>query len=905
VSTEPRRRALLVATEQYDDEGLQELRAPCGDVEELAEVLAHPDIGAFDVEEVLNQPKAVLEEAIEDFFDDARTDDLLLLYLSCHGVLSPNRELYFAAVNTKLKRLRATGIADTFVNGVMQHSRSQRIVLMLDCCHSGAFGRNLVGKGGPQGDLATRFDGRGRVTLTASTALEYAFEEGHNDPLTPGGSVFTRVLVEGLRTGAADRNNDGHVSLDELYEYVFDGVRERTPHQNPELTGSVRGDIYIARSPNALVALPQDIQAALDSPTPKIRVGATEHLGVLAAGRDAALARAARAALEALVEDDSRSVSAAASAALGATPPAPAAPPPPIVEPAAPRAEPVAAPAAEGLHDGVTRGREKLAAHRPDAAVTHFERALSSDPNSLPALTGRGWAHLHRHDLSGAAADFDAVLAHAPDDVDALLGRARVLVLRSRWDRARADLDRAEAIDGSSGRVLVARAELLSATSRYQHFREAIVACDKALALDPGDATALQLRGAALSALDDEDAAIADCTRALEIDERNAEALVTRAGAHASLEAYDDAIADIDRALEIDPASPDARIVMAGVRLAQERLEEAAAELEIALAANPDRGMGVILSALIHSLRDEPSEALAVCERARTLLPESGYPYWAVAGAHLALGEAEALLADLDTAVAVDPDFMTLIAGSRAADTVPTWRGLAYNSLGRHDDAVQEFDRALALAPRSVAALTGRAIALMALERWDSALGDVSRGLEIDPSSETLEATRRQIIARIADEAPQRLPAAIHREIEETKKRNRELVEKAKFENGFYTAQKKQLLELLNGTEQLIWLCRCARGDEVFRSVALLVTSERLIWCRESMWSSPEWGWIGWGGVKALSNEGLGFSITGNNDVSCVFKQITGGIDLSGEGIDLSGEELPRAIFKLANWPDE
>ena len=38
---------------------------------------------------------------------------------------------------------------------------------------------------------------------------------------------------EGLTTGDADRDNDGHIALGELYDYVYDRVRERSPHQTP------------------------------------------------------------------------------------------------------------------------------------------------------------------------------------------------------------------------------------------------------------------------------------------------------------------------------------------------------------------------------------------------------------------------------------------------------------------------------------------------------------------------------------------------------------------------------------------------------------------------------------------------------------------------------------------------
>ena len=56
--------------------------------------------------------------------------------------------------------------------------------------------------------------GRGRAVITASNAMEYAFEgdrladDQHRRP-----SVFTGTLVEGLATGDADRDEDGLVSL--------------------------------------------------------------------------------------------------------------------------------------------------------------------------------------------------------------------------------------------------------------------------------------------------------------------------------------------------------------------------------------------------------------------------------------------------------------------------------------------------------------------------------------------------------------------------------------------------------------------------------------------------------------------------------------------------------------------
>src|SRR4051812_16396025 len=172
-----RRRALLVATARYGDPGLAGLRAPTGDVAALSSVLGDESIGGFEVRELVDRPTEQLRRDIETFFGKGRPHDLLLLYVSGHGVLSQSRRFYFATSTTSLALLRSTAIEDSFVNDVMQGSRARSIVLMLDCCHSGAFGKGLAPKSATSVDVEHRFEGQGRVTLSASTELEYAFEE--------------------------------------------------------------------------------------------------------------------------------------------------------------------------------------------------------------------------------------------------------------------------------------------------------------------------------------------------------------------------------------------------------------------------------------------------------------------------------------------------------------------------------------------------------------------------------------------------------------------------------------------------------------------------------------------------------------------------------------------------------
>jgi hypothetical protein len=316
------RHALLVATGQYEDKTLDSLRAPTGDVEALGQVLSDPNIGNFEPDlPVVDRTSYEVSERIERFFEGRRPGDMLLLYISCHGLLSPNRRLYFAATNTRREVLRTTAVPDSLVAELMHNTRAGRVILVLDCCHSGAFGRGVVTKGGTGVGIEHRFDhGRGRATLTASDELEYAFEA--DKPADLGAShrsVFTEALVTGLKTGAADINGDGHVSLDELYDYLCDEVRERNPNQTPGMSGDFRGDIFVARSRRAPRTgdLPPELDAAIASRYAGIREGAVRALVQILESGDENFGEPARRALMRLADDDTKAVSAAAGQALG------------------------------------------------------------------------------------------------------------------------------------------------------------------------------------------------------------------------------------------------------------------------------------------------------------------------------------------------------------------------------------------------------------------------------------------------------------------------------------------------------------------------------------------------------------------------------------------------------------
>ena len=317
-----RRLALIVATSDYRDPTLHRLRAPGTDAEALAKVLGDPKIGAFDVQILLNLPSHELSRGIAQFCADSRPTDLLLLYISCHGVLDDRGRLYYATVNTERRLLGASSVSAHWLNDQLEDCSARRQLLFLDCCHSGAFERGM--KGDANLALQDRFGSRGRVVLTASRATEYSFE-GEQVLGLGISSFFTTAMVEGLRTGDADRDQDGAVTVRELYDHVFDRMRARNARQTPAMwADAAEGDILVAHSPRGPVitpvALPDYLRAALGSPAPGIRESAVTELAALLDRAEPGLTLTARETLEEVAKNDVRTVALLARTALDAEP---------------------------------------------------------------------------------------------------------------------------------------------------------------------------------------------------------------------------------------------------------------------------------------------------------------------------------------------------------------------------------------------------------------------------------------------------------------------------------------------------------------------------------------------------------------------------------------------------------
>jgi uncharacterized caspase-like protein len=242
--------ALLIGVSEYEP-SLNPLPGAVKDVEAMHRVSAHPEMGGFAQENITvlkNPQRQAIEDAIYKLFDNRQKDDLLLFYFSGHGVKDESGKLYLSTCETRKNNgrlVKPSAVAASTLHDSINESKSQRQVVILDCCFSGAIAKGMSVKDDGTVNVQEQLGGKGRAILTSSTSTQYSFEQEGSEL-----SVYTQYLVEGIEKGAADQDNDGWISIDELHEYASSKVREAAPAMTPEFYPVQEGHkILLAKSP--------------------------------------------------------------------------------------------------------------------------------------------------------------------------------------------------------------------------------------------------------------------------------------------------------------------------------------------------------------------------------------------------------------------------------------------------------------------------------------------------------------------------------------------------------------------------------------------------------------------------------------------------------------------------------
>jgi hypothetical protein len=239
-----RRVAYLIASSRFPEEpGLAALEAPERDVDALGDVLAAEKGGVYDeVVPLKNEPAQKVRRRLNTALRNAGKDDQVLIYYSGHGKLDPTGRLCLTMTDTVLDALESTALRVAELKDFLDVSRCKNVMLFLDCCYSGAVGKSFT-RSSVDDQLQVAAQGGGICIMSASNAVQTALESPEK-----GLGVFTRCVIEGIQTGAADVDGDGLVTFDELYEYVHRKVTAEG-HQRPQKWSfQAEGDLLVAKT---------------------------------------------------------------------------------------------------------------------------------------------------------------------------------------------------------------------------------------------------------------------------------------------------------------------------------------------------------------------------------------------------------------------------------------------------------------------------------------------------------------------------------------------------------------------------------------------------------------------------------------------------------------------------------
>ena len=207
-------------------------------------------------------------------------DDLVVIYFSGHGSPSTADQKgvnYLVAYNTDRNSLFSTGInLKEFAGLVKERVNSERVVMVMDACHSGAASATKGLMRVHNMDAEEVAQGTGQLVICSSEPSQVSWESNRY----PNG-VFTHYLIEGLKMRGSN------TQLGEAYEYMKNKVREevafdRKEAQVPIIRSHWEGKDLIMGAPPSEIrpSLPADPKEISVEVQPEVENSAKKSISV-------------------------------------------------------------------------------------------------------------------------------------------------------------------------------------------------------------------------------------------------------------------------------------------------------------------------------------------------------------------------------------------------------------------------------------------------------------------------------------------------------------------------------------------------------------------------------------------------------------------------------------------------
>lgn len=263
--------ALIVGISSFQDTKLN-LNYPSKDAQDFYKFLTTEGNFQKDHVKLLVNEQATRGRILSELGDKwlprvANPDDLVVIYISSHGSpsdLDVGGVNYLLAYDTDVNSLYASGIPMQDLARIIKgRVHSDRVVVILDACHSGAAdpGSKGINRTGNL-DVESIAQGTGQLVISSSQPSEVSWESK-----TYANSVFTSHLINSLKMNG-DKTTLGQ-AFENMKEKVREEVlRERGVMQTPVLKSKWKGqDLLLcapASSPRA--GLAEERHAATPGP---------------------------------------------------------------------------------------------------------------------------------------------------------------------------------------------------------------------------------------------------------------------------------------------------------------------------------------------------------------------------------------------------------------------------------------------------------------------------------------------------------------------------------------------------------------------------------------------------------------------------------------------------------------
>ena len=298
----------------------------------------------------------------------------------------------------------------------------------------------------------------------------------------------------------------------------------------------------------------------------------------------------------------------------------------------------------------------------------------------------------------------------------------------------------------------LAKTYLLRAQLR-ENVAERMADIEAAIAADPTSIEALQLRAAMHIEQGNIDKAIADFEELIKQNPENVAVHQALATTYASTKKYDQALEHLGKAIALAPENALNYAMRAEVYEAQEKLDEALADLTQALTMQPNNGAALLARARLHYFRENLEEARADINRLLQERPGLSQGILLRSMIEAADGDFQKAIVDLQNILRADPtnvDLQLQLAAFYVADERPrkaiqvlsgilaadegNWRAMrsradALLSVGKHAEAIEDYDAALKLAAKDDGILNNLAWVLATSPKDE--LRDGKRAIEL------------------------------------------------------------------------------------------------------------------------------------------------------------------------------